>query len=281
MEGIKMRKLSLLFLLVFSATIGFMYVSETYAVSTDGLVAYYSFNDGTAKDESGKGNHGKFLGAPKSVAGKKGNCLDFNGKTDGIDIADSESMQLADALTVAAWINIRKLTDQGGICWKGEKIGWGANYNYRISTTADGGIVWGTTTKKIEFYFSTGAPYVNKWSFICLTADGVKGIAYVTYDGVNLTIAPCWDGNYHPALKPYNVWKGQPVRIGYSQGRNGDLKNVDYFDGMIDEVVIYNRALSEAELKELMNQDLSITATVTAVDASGKTATKWAQIKAE
>jgi len=253
----------------------FVFASGAYAALTDGLVGYWSFNDGTAKDNSGAENHGKFLGAPKSVAGKMGKCLDFNGKNDGIDIEDKASVQLDKALTVAAWINVRKFVDHAGVCWKGEKIGWGENFNWRIATTGNG-LTWGTTVKGAENWFATGgAVTLNTWAFICMTADGKQAIAYVAKDGKTLDKPASNEGNPKASVAPYNVWKGQPVRIGYSQGRGGDLKTVDYFDGLIDEVMLFNRALSEAEVKEIMAKDLS----TTAVGSLGKASTTWGNIK--
>jgi hypothetical protein len=258
----------------------FMYPSSLYALSKDGLVAYYSLNDGTAKDNSGNGNNGKFLGAPKVVDGKRGKCLYFNGETDGIDVADNSSIRLPDALTVAAWVNIQRfiVSEHPGILWKGERIGWGNYFNYRIATTFGEdipGFAWGTTTKEIENWFSTGASAINQWAFVCMTADGVTAIAYVAYNGVDLIKPWSPEGNPHSAPKPYNVWEGHPLRIGYGQGSNGDLNIVDYFDGMIDEIAIFNRALNGSEVKELMNEDLSIAS----VDASGKITTTWGEIR--
>jgi len=255
----------------------FMYAGESHAALKDGLVAYYSFNDGTAKDNSGNGNNGVFLGAPKSVAGKIGKCLDFNGKTDGIDVV-STKVQLPDALTVAAWINVRTNTaDHAGIVWKGEWIGWGtAEYNYRIAVTTGPGLTWGTCTGTTENYFATDIDLsVGNWIYVCMTADGTTAIAYVSKDGATLQIPASAQSNPKPSPKPYVVWADQPLRMGYSQGADGVLDHVRYFDGLIDEVVLYNRALSEAEIKDLMAANLA----TTAVSDSGKAATTWGEIK--
>jgi len=272
-------KLVSMLLLSLMLTLGFvfMYAGESHAALKDGLVAYYSFNDGTAKDNSGNGNNGVFLGAPKSVAGKVGKCLDFNGKTDGIDVV-STKVQLPDALTVAAWINVRaNAADHAGIVWKGEKIGWGFEYNYRIAVTTNPGLTWGTCTAAAENYFATDFDLsMGSWIYACMTADGTTAIGYVSKDGTTLT-QPATSANTNPmpSPKPYVVWADQPLRIGYSQGYNGDLADIRYFDGLIDEVVLYNRALSEAEIKDLMAANLS----TTAVNASGKAATTWGEIK--
>ena len=275
-------KLASMFILSLMLALGFvfMYASDSHAVLKDGLVAYYSFNDGTAKDNSGNGNNGKFLGAPKSVAGKTGQCLDFNGKADGIDVADSKTIQLPNAFTVGAWINVRAVDatvgDHAGIVWKGEWIGWGFKYNYRIAVTTGPGLTWGTCTAAAENYFATNVDLsMGKWIYVCSTADGTTCIGYVSKDGTTLLVPKSDQSNPKPSPKPYVVWAGQPLRIGYSVGYGGIAADVRYFNGLIDEVVLYNRALSEAEIKELMAANLA----TTAVNASDKVASTWGEVK--
>ena len=74
-------------------------------------------------------------------------------------------------------------------------------------------------------------------------------------------------------MAPYDVWEGEPVRIGWAQGHSGNINTLTFFDGIIDEVAIYNRALSADEIKELMS------APPAAVRAAGKLATTWGGIK--
>jgi len=248
-----------------------------YADLGAGLVAYYSFDSGTAKDDSGNGNKGNIEGAPKVVDGMVGKAFDFDGKDDGVTVPDHASLQLPDALTVACWINVRKFVDHAGVCWKGEKIGWGANFNWRIATTGSG-LTWGTTTGGSENWFATDAAIkLNEWNFIAMTADGKQAVARVAAGGGAFKTPASGQQNPKPSPAPYNVWKGQPVRIGWAQGRGGDLKVIDYYDGIIDEVVIYNRALSEAELTEMKDQGMP----TAAVRPAGKLATTWAGIKAD
>jgi len=275
MKLVTMLSLSLMLAIGFVV----MYAGESHAALTDGLVAYYSFNDGTAKDNSGNGNNGKIIGAPKSVAGKVDKCLDFNGKTDAIDVVSSKT-ELPNALTVGAWINVRAVDaavgDHAGIVWKGSMIGWGFNYNYRVAVTTTPGLTWGTCTDAAENYFATAVDLsMGSWIYVCMTADGTTAIGYVSKDGTTLTQPASDQGNPKPSPKPYVVWADQPLRIGYSVGYGGVLADVRYFDGMIDEVVLYNRALNETEIKDLMAANLA----ATAVAASGKAATTWGEIK--
>lgn len=254
-----------------------MISTSSYAAIMDGLVAYYSFDGGTPKDNSGNGNNGVFMGDTKAVAGKIGLGLDFDGDGDGVIIDDNASLQMADALTVAAWIYPRVGVDHGGVVWKGEMVGWGPNFNYRIATTGDG-LTWGTTSGGDENYFATGGVLIlNEWMFVAMTADGTNEIGYISSDGVNFEIPASDQDNPKAGGAPYNVWAGQPVRIGFIQGQGGVLEDRRYFDGIIDEVAIYDRALSEDELRDLAGGLLS----ETAVAPAGKLIKTWADIKAD
>jgi hypothetical protein len=259
-----------------------------YADLADGLVAYWSFDSGTAKDDSGNGNKGTIIGEPRLVDGKVGKAFDFDGEDDGINVPSNPSLELPDALTCAAWIYPRDVignaagNDHAGICWKGNMIGWGSNaYNWRIATASAAGLTWGSCGSGTEGYFATANCFVdglNTWYHVALVEDGTVGTAYV--NGVVLTAADVTGGNMDPPRPPapYDTWPDEPVRIGWSQGYNGAIgpDTDSYFDGIIDEVVLYNRALSANEITELMNVGLP----ATAVEPADKLATTWALIKA-
>ena len=140
----------------------------------------------------------------------------------------------------------------------------------------DSGLTWGACAGGTEGYFHTGncIPRLNQWYHAALVENGTEGIAYV--DGVALTDADVTGGDMHRPVAPYDVWKGEPVRIGWSQGYNGDIGTEVYFDGIIDEVFIYNRPLDENEVNELMNGAVNFP-----VEPAGKLAATWARIKAD
>jgi hypothetical protein len=267
--------------------IGLMVSTVAYADLADGLVAYWSFDVGTAKDDSGNGNKGVIKGSPRSVPGKAGLAFDFDGVDDGIDVASNPSLELPNELTCAAWIYPRATQnaaglDHAGICWKGNKIGWGADaYNWRIATAGDAGLTWGSCGGGTEGYFATANCFtngLNTWYHVALVEDGTVGTAYV--NGVAMTAADVTGGNMDPPRPPapFDTWPDEPVRIGWSQGRGGDIgPDTDvYFDGIIDEVVLYNRVLSAAEIIALMGEGLP----ATAVEPGDKLTTTWSQIKA-
>jgi hypothetical protein len=262
--------------------VGLLICASSYADLKEGLVGAWTFDDGTAKDRSEMGNDGKIVGDPKSVRGKFGMALEFDGSDDGVEIEDDVSLQLAEPFTAAAWMYPRAIVDAAGldhaaIVWKGNLIGWGGNvYNFRIATHLDSGMTWGACAGGTEGYFHTGncIPRLNEWYHVALVEDGTEGRAYV--NGVVMTDADVTGGDMHRPLAPYDVWKGEPVRIGWSQGYNGDIGTEVYFEGIIDEVFLYNRPMDEAEINELMQRGPGL-----AVEPVGKLATAWSQIKAD
>lgn len=248
---------------------------SSYADLKKGLVGAWTFNDGTAKDQSGRGHNGKNKGNPKAVNGKFGRGFDFNGADTGVEIDDHADLQLTQPFTAAAWIFPRKCNDHAGIVWKGTKIGWGTDvYNYRIAMEGASGLTWGACTGPIEGYFATGncLPTMNQWYHVALVEDGTKGIAYLNgKTGLAVT-----GGDANRPLAPYAPLKGSPVRIGWAIGYQGNLPGEVYFDGIIDEVFLYNRPLDANEIKELMDKGPGL-----AVDSGGKLATTWSYIRSE
>jgi hypothetical protein len=265
--------------------IGLLACGTLYADVISGMVGYWSFDSGTAKDDSGKGNNGTVRGNPQVVTGKVGLAFDFDGDGDGVEIAHSASLTLPNALTAAAWIYPRAILnadgiDHAGVVWKGNMIGWGSDvYNFRIATASAAGLTWGSCGSGTEGYFATAnclANGLNTWYHVALVENGSEGRAYV--NGVVMTDADvAGSGDMHRPAAPYDTWPDEPVRIGWSQGYNGDVNTLVYFDGIIDEVVIYNRALSANDISELMDSGIDRS---TAVEPGDKLTTTWSRIRA-
>jgi hypothetical protein len=264
--------------------IGLMVCPSAYADLREGLVAAWTFDDGTARDATGSGHDGELIGKPKAVKGKFGLGFDFNGVDTGVEIQDHEDLQLIQPFTVSAWIYIRSIQNHAGIVWKGSMIGWGTDvYNYRIALQGadprdgtDGGLTWGACTGPVEGYFATGgvlpADELNKWHNVALVEDGTKGIAYL--DGKSrLSVS---DGDANRPSAPYAPLEGHPVRIGFAMGVSGNIADEAYVDGIIDEVLLYNRPMDKGEIHDLMDMGPNL-----AIESVGKLATTWSRIKSE
>ncbi len=268
-----MHKKHIFLYVALACALGMLVGGPAQADLLDGLVAAWTFDDGTAKDQTGNGHDGVLVGKPMPVPGKFGMGFDFNGKDTGIDIEDHEELQLTEPFTVAAWLFPRAMFDHAGIVWKGSMIGWGTDvYNFRIAEHSTNGFTWGACTGPVEGYFATDGMVdkMEKWYHVVLVEDGTKGIAYVNGE----TGFAVSGGDANRPNAPYAPLEGHPVRIGYSMGIGGNIGSEGYVDGIIDEVFLFNRPLSEEEVIKLMEQSVPL-----AVGPKGKLATSWGQLK--
>jgi len=172
-------------------------------------------------------------------------CLSFDGVDDRLEIADSPSLHADTYFTVTAWACIRKLPpidyDHVPIVWRGNNIGWGVDYHFRIAILSTGGVTWGSGGQNgTEYYFDCGniADKLNQMVFYTYVANGNTLKAYLNATQVAT----------RSAVAPYRV-AGYKTYLGWAN-RNG--VNV-YTDGIIGEVRIYNRALSDTEITTLYN----------------------------
>jgi subtilisin-like proprotein convertase family protein len=202
-----------------------------------GLVAAYGFNEGTgtsAADVSGIGNNGVVGSATWTATGKYGGALSFNGSTARVNINDSPSLRLTTGMTLEAWVNPSTVSSAWrDVIYKGDD-----NYYLMGTTTSSSrpalGAIFGASTYG-EVY-GTGALTANVWTHLAGTYDGTTERLYL--NGVQVA-SRAQTGNI--------LTSANPLTIG------GDSFYGQYFSGMIDEVRIYNRALSAAEIQTDMN----------------------------
>lgn len=250
-----------------------------FADINKGIVSAWTFDDGTAKDFAGK-NHGKINGGVEFVNGKFGKAASFNGKDGFISIPHSKDFEvLANGLTCSAWIYVRNGKDHSAIAFKGPKVGWGANFLFRICTTSNTGMTWGVCSAGVEHWFATANVISqNQWYFVCITADGKQAIARVASekDGkVNIPISG--EGNPKPTSSPYLVFPDHAIEVGVGRAVAGTVGNDAYLDGIVDELIIWNRPLDETEIAELAKG--ARPKNILAVDAKGKVSTTWGDLK--
>ena len=246
----------------------------------DGVVAAWTFDDGKVTDAVGKA-HGKLFKAAKIAGkGKFGKALDVDGSKDtraDVEFNDDLEAIIEGPHTVSYWIYVRTGANHSGV-WKGEKVGWGAHFTFRIVTTSSTGLTWGTTSGGTENWFATdGAIEPEKWFHLCQTVDGKEAIGYVTPDGEKTEIPASGQANPQVAPEPYNLFPDRPLEFGAGRQIGGNQGNDFFLDGMIDDVIIWDRALSEAEVEELGSGKRPDKAL--AVKAEGKLATTWGKVK--
>ena len=253
---------------------------STQADLNDGVIAAWTFDDGKATDAVGKA-HGELFKAAKIVGkGKFGKALDVDGSEDTrVDIEFNADLEKAieGPHTVSYWLYVRTGANHSGV-WKGEKVGWGAHFTFRMVTTSDTGLTWGTTSGGAENWFATdGAIETEEWFHLCQTADGDEAIGYVTPDGGKTEIPASGQANPQVAPEPYNLFPDRPLELGAGRQIGGVVGADMFLDGIIDDVIIWDRALSEDEVKDLGSGERPEKAL--AVKAEGKVTTTWGKVK--
>jgi hypothetical protein len=212
-----------------------------------GPVAAYNFDAGsgtTAADSSGNGHTGTLKnGAAWTTAGKYGKAILFNGLNNGanVEINDSSALDLpTNRMTLEAWVYPTSTQSQmNGYGWKAIIQKTVDAYFLNASTLwhrpGTGGTTSGTPCCQNPAQGNTGGSplTVNQWTHLAGTWDGSSFRLYV--NGVQAGSATSSAGSLVPTTGK--------VRIGGPESYSNE-----YFKGVIDDVRIYDRALSPVEI---------------------------------
>ena len=206
-----------------------------YALRDDSCVLHLPMNEGSGSvvyDYSRYGNNGQIVGA-NWTTGKFGKALSFDGVDDYVEISSPSGISKHTQLTLALWTYIVGPNSENidEVLFASHP----SSAHFKLQYFYD--------EKKVRFVFYDGSntvPYVtnfsldNSWHFITVTANGSTACLYI-------------DAELKECVDISSVTGGTPtvLRIGaYSS-------TVAHTNGTIDQVRIYNRALSEEEIKML------------------------------
>jgi hypothetical protein len=204
-------------------------------VDSPDLVAYYPL-DGDANDLSGKANHGSTFGGVSYLPGKISQAASYDGTTGHISIADSPSLRLK-TFTIAAWINLTAFGGRGRIVEKG------VSTSYYLYLNDNAQPLVGFYDGVYHDLVSPTSLQINTWYFIAGTYDGTVLKLYLNGALVNAVTV---------SSAPFQT--SDPLVVGWKFNGIG----IDHFSGLIDELRIYNAALSESQIQELCNGSTSI-----------------------
>jgi len=196
-----------------------------------GLVLYYSFDNddaGTVKDDSGNGHHGVLRSARWTPDGYKGGAYVFHGSSSFIEAIPPPTQ--AGSLSVAAWI--RTALVPHGLRWIVTRSPW-QHGAWQLMTDNGRGAS--------EFYpqeMFTGQRFVadGQWHHLVTTYDDATGERLLYVDG---------ELDAKDMVRAKFRENAYPIQI----GKRADMPQC--FEGTIDEVMIFNRALSGDEVRQL------------------------------
>jgi hypothetical protein len=249
-----MKAVTLLLTLTLSVSVAF--AQETFV--TDGLVSFWTFDKSDIKGETVKDiwgdNNGTITGDPKSVKGHINEALEFDGVDDWIEVPLTDSLKLTDAITTEAWAKFNALGDFEGIYGAGVSTVFAKRNNDKFHLEYHNGAEW-------KFIWSTTVAEVGKWYHILSTYDNGIGKMYV-----NGELEESND------RKPESI---RPITSNLTIGHIFGWAVADWpCDGVIDELRIYNRALTESEVQKNFKATSHTT-----VKANGKLPICWGKIK--
>ena len=216
-------------------TIVFSLCSSVYAAS--GPVAYYAFDEASgtvALDSSGNGFNGSIFGGSTRVPGISGTALSFDGTTGYVEVPYSPALNASQfSISVAV-----KLTGGQGT--------YRSVITSRNSSPTQGFIIYATDSNQWAFW--TGTNSNATWNYLNGQNVTLNTWTYlsVTYDGTTMCLYQ--NGVLSSSLVAgYTVNTNNPLRIGagYTESSAGV-----FFPGLIDEVRVYDRPLSAAEVAQ-------------------------------
>jgi uncharacterized protein (TIGR03437 family) len=209
--------------------------------------AAYAFDEGTGSttaDASGNGNTGQLVGATWTKKGEHGNALSFNGNNNYVDVGAGPSFQGTGSMTWSAWIYATgNPSDDGNIiaksAWGSGQVGWQfkttpdtGSQTFGILISADGSSYTercSKTVRALNTWYFVAAVYNASAKTLDIYVNGVlnNGVLYGTIPG----------SQYSPSL----------------HATVGKRSDGFYFKGTIDDLRVYNRALSASEIQNDMN----------------------------
>jgi len=210
-----------------------------------GLVAYYPA-DGNAQDASGNGHHGSAdpPGWAPDRRGKSPGAFLFNGKRGFINIKHTEKLATDESFALCAWINPTTVTDQAWLVSKHYVAPWSGDYSLRLrkDRRLSFGVVNADGRYVSEGVASGKTVPLKEWTHVAATFHEGELKLYINGE---LDAEKTSEKVRHTTLKRYpkdhitiGAWSHRPMY---------------FFNGAIDDVAIYSRALSRAEIRAVMN----------------------------
>jgi hypothetical protein len=241
--------------IVIALSLPLLLISLSAFAAVEGLVLYLPF-DGSIEDASGSENQAEIIGKEGWGDGKYGQAMEFDGST-YIEVPDiaSGTFDGVPGLTIEVWVRQETHHDNGIVVKLTEEgVWWPCSYNLEtwsdqlayFGVNEDTG-AWATTSYPLDEWFHFTGVFDNGEERVYVNGEPGGSV-----DDPSNTVA---DGDL-------------PVYIG-CVGPGSYL-----FVGELDELAIYNRVLTEEEIRADMNSGIS-----TAVEAGGKLAITWAGVR--
>lgn len=236
---------------------------QARAAIADGLTAYYAFDDGsgtTLSEATGKSADGELFNFEEDnsqwVTGKVGKALSYDGIDDYVIAPEFELA--TDSLSVSAWVRANELGNWSSILknWGGGRVG---QFHFGLGPGTAGTLnVFITEADGNAFNAGTEAEPLptEEWQHVAFIANAATGDVTLYRNGEAVDTQP-YDGTF--TAEPNSTALGIGVKT-TDDGTQADPGNgccAGYWNGELDEIAMWNRALSEAELTQVYQLGLA------------------------
>ncbi len=210
---------------------------------TTGLLAYYAMNNNTL-DSSGSGNDGTLVGLPTYDTGLSsfGTAVKLNGGTDAVDLGKKAAFNPTGSFSVSLWVHSTSWTTQWGHVMMANRgddnVGWQIR---RYNTTTS--LCFTTRGVGNDDMQSAAAMPQNEWVHVACVYDNVANIKRIYLNGLRDAEVTTTAGA-RIAATTHNTYIGARANAGNTGTEGG-------FIGMLDEIRVFNRALSAGEVEYL------------------------------
>jgi hypothetical protein len=203
-----------------------------------GLVGHWTFEGkdmygNTALDRSGQGNNGTLTNGPVKAIGKIGQALSFDGSDDNVSIPHQASQVPSEAIAISFWIKLFQYPTaiNNSIIVKNGATGYRIRINSSVNTQ-----LFLNNTLKIS---TSGTLGIGRWTHAVFVSDSTGSRTYL--DGIQ----------NNSSANAFEI--GSPSSSIFLSGNDGtnDCSLGTCLSMMLDDVRIYNRALSPDEIKRL------------------------------
>ena len=236
------RYIVLSMLLVFVFACVFAVDGSNVKASDQGLVAHYTF-DGDLKDATGSNNGQKGSGSITFVDGKIGKGAKFDGESH-FEVENSDSLQFTSAFSFSVWLYRESPLDQGvmmPILCKGGLHDdlFESSYRFLLGDGADNAEICliDEDQSRISEYSSDATVPTQNWTHLVVTYDGTRATFYKNGTKCITDTITAEIENIYPSDHSLYIGKDSVYEV--------------YYHGIMDDLRIYDRALSEGEVKNL------------------------------